>query len=98
MKNKKSKALTQYTKPELIKIIRGIERDFHSLKIVHNKALKYCASLRYALKIELDDRVNESFWDNHLEDLLEFDEEVLDDVDLPPDKRRIPKREMDGYS
>jgi hypothetical protein len=103
MKNKKSKALSQYSKPELIKIIRGIEKDYHNLQISHDKLLKYSASLRYCLRIELDERTSENFWDRHLEDIL--DDEFEDDVEeeLLPEhvRKRLPvdkKKEIDGYS
>ena len=96
MKSNKQKPLSKMTKPELIQIIRSMQKDFNELERAQIRCVRTVASYRNILMAEL--KSSRRYWDSIIDDMIE--EEVLDDADLPPNYK-IPskKKEIEkGYS
>lgn len=89
-KNNKKKSLNDLTKEQLIKTVRILEHEFDSLNRAHQKAIRYCASLRFALKVEFQSKVSNEFWNSVVDDI-----ETGLQESVPPKK---DKKILEGYS
>ena len=96
---KKSIPLSARTKEQLIQIIRGMEIELMDLNKAHKRALKYCASLRYALSIELDEKIDAQYWSGLLDDMIEEEPEPVPPGYKEPNPAKAKKKDVDvGYS
>ena len=95
----KKKDLRKATKPELIRIIKQQQMIIDDIDSAYRKSVKYSASLRHILKVELLSKKGE--WEQ-IEEQIEFeefenDEDVPDSFKIPePPKMKSKKKQIEG--
>ena len=92
MKKQDKKLLKDFTKPELLKIIKNQDFQLERLEKEYHRALRTIASYRNIIQTEM--RSTPEYWNNILDDMIEEDEQTPPGFKEPSKK----SKHLEGYS